>query len=111
MIQAAKLYLFKWLVWLFLFVGLSNLLVSYESLMNYSGALTSEIILITGAAAPMAALNTTNLFNEGLIGYAILGGMAASALMFTKELFSLQKYLKSLVYTSDLNISLNGGEC
>jgi hypothetical protein len=76
-------------VWIIGFFALAWFLNNYEKLMNAGYGLNyGGYAFITSHA--------TNLFNEGIIGYGVLVGMALCFGMFLKELLSFQKLLQSL---------------
>lgn len=88
------LFLFCWAI---AFVASGWFVTNYENVMNrtdlsdaqrYTGAGTVGQIAGGGAVA-----HTTNLLNEGVIGYAGLSLVGFSAFMFIREVFGLQKFL------------------
>ena len=97
MFSKSDFYLFKWIAWTLAFAVTSYLMEAYERIMNYAGSLTINQILVRGAAATTYK-GTTNLFNEGVIGYSILALIAFEAVMWFRELLSLQKTLHSLIH-------------
>jgi len=79
---------FKWLAWLIGFAGCAWFLQNYEVLMNYGNLDASGFVMVFR--------HTTNLANEGVIGYFSLGLIALCVVMWVKESFNFQKDLRSL---------------
>jgi hypothetical protein len=93
----ASFVLFKFVAWSIGFFACSWFLDNYESLMNAGKGLNYSGYVIIYS-------RSTNLFNEGIIGYATLALMVFSGLMFVKEMFSFQKYLRSLANSENFSL-------
>lgn len=84
--------------------GLSQILVSYEQIMNYGGKLDTVQIMLSGA--PVAAgVHTTNLFNEGPIGYGLLIGMAIAAYLSFRDFRLFYREVCSLAYSENIDLA------
>lgn len=103
-------YFAEMLLFLLMFGTLSYIMCAYENIMNYPSALSVEQILVVGAPETQISARNVDLYNEGPVGYVILAGMGASALMFFKDFFSLQRVLRSLAITEEQAFRSMGGE-
>lgn len=92
--RQADFYIFKIVAWFLCFYVAANALTGYEAVMNHTGALSYGQLI--GAQVIATQANTTNLFNEGASGYALLALIGLSAAMFLREFLHLQKELRSL---------------
>ena len=94
----ANVRLLIWVFWGLAAWATSNLLIYYEQIMNYStqAKLSLTQILLTGAPEIRLEKQTFNIFNEGPIGYLIMGLMFFCLFMCAKELLAYPKFLRSL---------------
>jgi hypothetical protein len=104
-LRQADFYLMKWLAWFLCFYVSANLLTGYEAIMNALGHAAPTYGQLTGAAAITVYGDTTNLFTEGPVGYAILALIAVSAAMFLREMLRFQKEVRSLSNSESLTLS------
>lgn len=93
-----------WMAFIIAFVATSGFVMNYENIMNHEG-LTTEQILFTGAEAGGRSVHTTNLWNEGPIGYFGLFLVGVSGCGFVYQSLALLKLLKS-----NALITSNGGD-
>jgi len=100
--RQADFYMLKWLAWFLCFYVSANLLTGYEAIMNSLGHATASFSQLTGAAAFTVYGDSTNFFNEGPVGYAILSFIGFSAAMFLREMLNFQRCLRSLAHSEDM---------
>jgi len=94
----------KWFAWFLCFYVAAILLTGYEAAMNQvstSGAALSYGQLV-GTQAMTYLSRSTNLFNEGVIGYSLLALIAVSVAMFIREMNGFHKNLRSLAHSEDM---------
>jgi hypothetical protein len=69
--------------------------------MNHVGVLTTDQVLFTGAAYG-PSMNAFNLWNEGVIGYALLSGIGVACFMWCRDFLRFKDCVQSLCHSDSL---------